>query len=183
MAEPTVPLVRSRRAEVIETVHRGAAAVVDVCGNLVASVGDPNSVYFVRSSGKPLQAVAAAETGAFDRFGYTEAQIALAAASHGGEQAHIVEIEATLSKLGLSEEHLVCPPSYPLYEKRRDELIRNGERPSRRYHNCSGKHCAMLAAALARGQPASEYWRTDHPHQRHIVQLFAGMSAFVTFSA
>lgn len=175
MPEATVPLVRSRRADIVETLHRGAAAVVDAEGNLVAYVGDPEAVYFIRSSAKPLQAAAAAETGAFDRFGYTDAQIALAAASHSGEAAHIAEIDATLSNLGLTADALICPPAYPLYERARDAMIRQSQPRSRRHHNCSGKHCAMLAAALAQGEPIDGYWRADHPHQQRIVRFLAAM--------
>ena len=180
MTDIAIPLVRSRRGDVVETVHRGAAAVVDCEGNLVARLGDPEAVFYVRSSGKPLQAVAAAEAGAFDRFDYTEAQVALAAASHSGEVAHIVEVDAVLAKLGLGEDDLVCPPAYPLYEPRRDEMARAGEPPTRRHNNCSGKHCAMLAAALARGENAAGYWRPDHPHQQRIVRLLGEMGDFAT---
>jgi L-asparaginase II len=173
MPDALPPLVRSYRSDIVETIHRGAVAVVDASGKLVAHVGDPEVVYLVRSSGKPLQAVAAAEAGAFERFGYTEAQVALAAASHSGEVAHVAEIDSTLGKLGLTENDLVCPPAYPLNAARRDEMIRAGEPPTRRHHNCSGKHCAMLAAALARDEEVVGYWRPEHPHQRRIVGLLA----------
>jgi L-asparaginase II len=178
MAEGTVPVVQTERADVVETIHRGAAAIVDVQGNLVARVGHPDAVYYVRSSGKPLQAVAAAETGAFDRFQYTDAQIALAAASHSGEIAHITELDATMAKVGIREEDLICGLSYPAYDRRRSEMIRAGEPPSRRHHNCSGKHCAMIAAARARSEDVASYWRPDHPHQRRILQLIGEMADY-----
>jgi len=178
MTEATVPLVRSWRGDVVETVHRGAIAVVDIEDNLVAHAGDPDAVFYVRSSGKPLQAVAAAETGAFDRFNYTEAQVAVTAGSHSGEVAHVAEIDAVLRKLGLTENHLLCEPAYSTYGPRRDEMIRNNDPPTRRHHNCSGKHCAMLAAALAQGEGIDNYWSSDHPHQQRIVRLFAEMSDF-----
>ena len=173
-----IPLVRSWRGEVVETVHRGSIAVVDVDGNLIAHAGDPYAVFYLRSSGKPIQAVAAAEAGAFERFKYTDAQISISAGSHSGEMAHVVEINALLAKLGLTENHLFCEPAYSAYERRRNEMIRAGEPPSRRHHNCSGKHCAMMAAALARREPVEEYWRPEHPHQRRIVGLLADLSDF-----
>jgi L-asparaginase II len=114
-----------------------------------------------------------AETGAFDRFSYTEAQIALTAASHSGEAAHVAEVDAVLEKLGLTENHLFCEPAYPAYGTRRDEMIRNGQPPTRRHHNCSGKHCGMLAAALTQGEPTEGYWKLDHPHQQRILRAFA----------
>ncbi len=172
----TIPLVIAQRGGVVETVHRGAIALVDSVGDLVASAGDPDAVFYMRSSAKPLQAVAAAEAGGFDHPPFTDAQIALAAASHTGEAAHVAEVDAILAKLGLTESNLICEPAYSMYPPRRDEMVRKGQPPTRRHHNCSGKHCAMLAAALANREPTDGYWRPDHPHQHRIRQLIAEMS-------
>lgn len=171
----TVPLVREERGDITEALHRGAAAVVNANGKLIARLGNPDAVYYVRSSGKPFQAMAAAEAGAFEKFKYTEAQIALACGSHSGEAAHIAEVKATMAKLEITEDDLICPVSYPLYEGRRDEMIRTGHPPTRLHHNCSGKHCAMIAGIVARGEDARAYFEPDHPHQKRIVQLLAEM--------
>lgn len=47
----------------MESTHFGSIAVADADGRLVASVGDPRRITFMRSSAKPFQAMAVVETG------------------------------------------------------------------------------------------------------------------------
>ena len=75
-------LAEVTRGGIVESVHEGMIAVVDVEGRLVASLGDPNAVIFYRSSAKPFQAIPVVESGAADRFGFTPAELALCCASH-----------------------------------------------------------------------------------------------------
>ena len=49
----TIPLIKVTRGDVIEAVHRGALAVVDSAGQMLAQAGDPNWVVSMRSSAKP----------------------------------------------------------------------------------------------------------------------------------
>jgi L-asparaginase II len=48
-----VPLVETTRGSIVESIHYGAIAVSDARGNLIASVGDPEALVFLRSSSKP----------------------------------------------------------------------------------------------------------------------------------
>ena len=57
-------LAEVTRGGIVESVHEGMIAVVDVEGRLVASLGDPNAVIFYRSSAKPFQAIPVVESGA-----------------------------------------------------------------------------------------------------------------------
>ena len=50
------PLVRVVRSGLEESVHLGHVAVCDASGRLVASLGDPERLTFVRSCTKPVQA-------------------------------------------------------------------------------------------------------------------------------
>jgi L-asparaginase II len=51
------PLVEVRRGGITESRHRGHVAAVEPDGNVVASLGAPHNVTFLRSSAKPLQAL------------------------------------------------------------------------------------------------------------------------------
>src|ERR1043166_4779381 len=88
------------RGETVESVHYGHLIVIDGLGNTVASVGDPSTVTYFRSSAKAFQAIPFITSGAADAFGFTEDEIALAVASHSGEPMH-VEIATRMR----SEEH------------------------------------------------------------------------------
>src|ERR671929_1262295 len=82
------PLVEVRRGPIAESRHRGHVAAVDGEGRLVATLGEPETVTYLRSSAKPFQAVPLVTSGAADSFGFTEKEIAIACASHNGEPIH-----------------------------------------------------------------------------------------------
>ena len=73
MAFQTETLVEVTRGGRVESEHRGAIAVVDANGKLIAHVGDVDLVSYLRSSAKPFQLLPLIESGAADRFGFTDA--------------------------------------------------------------------------------------------------------------
>jgi L-asparaginase II len=48
--------------------------------------------------------------------------------------------------------------------------------PARRYHNCSGKHAAFLAACAVAGYDTSTYRSADHPLQQRVASLLADVT-------
>ena len=63
MADSYQPIFEVTRGRIVESVHFGAAAVVDSGGRLLAWLGDPKTVTFLRSSAKPFQALPFIEHG------------------------------------------------------------------------------------------------------------------------
>jgi L-asparaginase II len=139
------------RGDVVEAVHRVHAVAVRG-GDVVAAAGDPGLVSFLRSSWKPIQAVALAES--YDDL--TDEELAIACASHQAEPAQLDAVRRLLARAGASV----------------DEL-ENGEqagRPEGRLgHNCSGKHAGMLAACRARSWPTRGYRLAGHPLQQRLA--------------
>ncbi len=85
MNNPVV--VEVTRGGRVESWHRGAGAVVDADGGVVFAFGDVERPVFPRSAVKPIQALPLIESGAADRYGLSEEELALACASHSGEPA------------------------------------------------------------------------------------------------
>src|SRR6195256_3568776 len=102
------PLVEVTRGPIVESCHRGHIAAVAGAGQLIAYLGDPDTVTYLRSSAKPFQALPLVTTGAADRFGFTEKEIALACASHSGNPIHTETVLSMLNKIGLGPEALKC---------------------------------------------------------------------------
>jgi L-asparaginase II len=127
---------------------------------------------FPRSSNKPLQATAMLRCG-LDLDGQL---LALAAASHSGEDFHVAGARQILAAAGLGPGALQCPPDLPLDEAAQRELVRAGARPARIYMNCSGKHAAMLATCVAAGWPTDSYTDPDHPLQLAIAATVAELA-------
>src|SRR6266536_1041796 len=101
-------LVEVWRGPLIESRHRGHLIAVDGNGATVASLGSPETVTFLRSSAKPFQALPVIASGAADRFGFTEQEIAIACGSHNGEPMHVAAVRSMLAKIGLDENALKC---------------------------------------------------------------------------
>jgi L-asparaginase II len=171
-----IPLVETIRGEVVEAVHRGALAIMDRDGHLIAHVGNPDLVVLMRSSAKPFQLLPLIESGAVERLGLTERELAVMAASHSGSQAHVTTVAGILEKLGLDESALLCGTHTPIDRSMAESLIRADASPSPLHNNCSGKHAGMLAYAVSRGWPTDDYTDPMHPVQKEILQALAEMA-------
>lgn len=179
-APQPAPLVEVWRGRVVESRHRGHVAAADADGRLVARLGEPESVTYLRSSGKPFQAIPLIATGAADRFAFTPQEIAIACGSHSGEPIHEATVASMLKKIGLPASALKCGTHEPFSAEATAELRRRGEPPRVLQNNCSGKHAGMLALALHLDAPVETYDQLDHPVQQAIlrcVSQFSGLPA------
>ena len=170
------PLVEVWRGRVVESRHRGHVAAVDGDGRLVARLGQPETVTFLRSSAKPHQTIPLVATGAADRFGLTSPELAVACGSHSGEPVHEQTVAAMLQKIGLDESALKCGAHEPFDRETALEMRRRGDPPRVLQNNCSGKHTGMLALALHLGAPAETYHHPENPVQQLILETIARFS-------
>ncbi len=161
-------LVEILRGALVESVHRGAVAVVDADGASVLELGDVEKAVYPRSAVKPLQALALVESGAVDLYGFGDEELALACASHGGEPAHVAVAERMLGRAGLDATALACGAHWPSHQPSSQALARAGLGPSALHNNCSGKHAGFLCAARAMKVDHRGYVSPAHPVQREV---------------
>ncbi len=149
MAQPV--LVELWRGDIVESFHRGAYAVVDAAGGVLRQDGDIDRPVYARSAVKGLQALPLVASGAADRFGLVDAELALACASHGGQPEHVATATSMLAKAGLDADVLECGVHWPSNELAARTLAANGQAPCALHNNCSGKHSgfACLGALMA----------------------------------
>lgn len=172
-------LVEALRGGAVESFHRGALALVDADGGVVLSIGDIERTVFPRSAVKVLQALPLVASGAADRFGLGDDELALACASHGGEPAHAATAAAMLAKAGLDEGALECGSHWPYLDTAARALAASGQAPCPLHNNCSGKHAgfACLGAHLAgdgdRRRFLAGYVAPGHPVMREVTQALA----------
>ena len=166
-------LARVIRGATVESVHRGHLIVIEGDGNIVKSLGNPETVTFFRSSAKAFQAIPFLRSGAAHFFGFDEKEIAMAVASHSGEKFHTEIAAQMLDKAGFSESDLRCGAHLPFNEKRAEEMIRTQEKPTQLHNNCSGKHAAMLAFAKHIGADFRTYDALENPVQQAILECIA----------
>lgn len=140
------------------------AAALAADGSVLLAAGAVDVPVFPRSSNKPMQAAAMVGCG----LGLEGKLLALAAASHSGEDFHVAGVREILAGAGLTEDALHCPPDLPLDDDARRARILAGGAADRVHMNCSGKHAAMLATCVLNGWPVQTYTDPEHPLQVHI---------------
>ena len=170
------PLVEVWRGPIVESRHRGHLAAVDGDGRLVASLGEPETVTYLRSSAKPFQAFPLLTSGAAERFHLTEAELAVACGSHGGEDLHVETVARLLEKIGLDRGALKCGVHEPFDRATAERLRAQGESPGVLRNNCSGKHTGMLALSRHLGAPPELYDDPEGPVQQSILRTISQFS-------
>ena len=177
-------LVHATRGNAIESVHCGALAIVDAEAAIVAQLGDIDRPIFPRSAVKVLQALPLVASGAADHLGLTDEELALACASHNGEELHARTAAQMLAKAGLTVDALECGVHWPYLDTATRALAAQGREPTPLNNNCSGKHAGFLclACALHGGPDLRQYVRgyiqPDHPVMREVANALQSSTGY-----
>ena len=169
-------LVEVTRTPLSESVHRGAAVVVAADGRVIAAWGDVDRPVFPRSAIKFIQALPLIESGAADAFGVSDAELALACASHSAEPRHVAIVRDWLERIGLSEDDLHCGPHTPMDPDAAEAMFRAGIIPTRAFNNCSGKHTGFLTLAKHLDADTRGYARPPHIVQQQTIAALSELS-------
>lgn len=159
------------RSGKVESFHVGYGVIVDAAGQIVKSYGDPTYPTYVRSSAKPLQAMAVLRSGAYRDFQYTPKELAVICSSHSGEKIHTDTVSSVFAKAGIGPELLACGIHPPIDKKSARILETEGIAPSEIHNNCSGKHAGMLSASVKLGHSPENYLDPEHPVQTYIYNI------------
>lgn len=149
------------RGGCVEAIHPSSAVVVHA-GRVELLVGDDRETTF-RSAAKPFQLAVSLES--LDDPEVTPEELAIGAASHSAEPAHVARVEALLARFGLDATALRCGAHPPVHVPSAEAILRAGGRFTDLHNNCSGKHTFMLAACAHRGWDR-DYLPPEHPLQR-----------------
>jgi len=172
-------LLEVLRGALVESAHRGAVCVIDAGGATVLALGDVAQPVFPRSAVKALQALPLVESGAADRYGFGDEELAIACGSHGGEPTHVAMAERMLARAGLDACALECGAHRPSHHPSAEALLRAGRPASALHNNCSGKHAGFLCVARHMGIEHRGYVAPSHPVQRMVtstIEDFAGVA-------
>ncbi|MGA9277903.1 asparaginase [Ilumatobacter sp.] len=155
------PVAVATRSGVDESLHFGAGAIVAADRSIEHSIGDPELQIYPRSALKPFQASAMVRAG----LDLPSRLLAVACASHSGEERHLAAVLEILELHGLGVDDLANTPDRPYGTSARRAATAAGVGPSALQQNCSGKHAAMLATCRVNDWPIDSYLDLDHPLQ------------------
>ncbi len=162
-------LVEVLRGGAVESRHPGSAVVVDADGAMLFAAGDAERPVFTRSTVKALLALPLVESGAADRLGLDDQELALACASHVGLPEHASVAAGMLAKAGQSPDCLECGTHWPTARDGQLALASRNQRPSALHNNCSGKHAGFVCLACDSGDTVSGYVQPEHPAMRRTT--------------
>lgn len=185
-------LVEALRGGIVESFHRGAVAVLDAAGSVHTALGDIDRPIFPRSAVKLLQALPLVESGAAERWGLSDAELALACASHGGEPQHVATAASMLAKAGVDLQALECGTHWPYHDAALKALAAAGQQPSALNNNCSGKHAGFVClgcllaeqGAMGGTTPGGRraflhgYVKPDHPVMREVTAALQASTGY-----
>ncbi len=173
---PNPVVVEATRGALVESAYRGAGAVVDADGRVVLAFGDADRPVYPRSAVKALQALPLVASGAAERLGLSDKEIALSCASHSGSEDHVATARAMLAKVDHDERVLECGAHWPLGEDEARALARLGRTPTALHNNCSGKHAGFICLSCAMGVDPKGYVTPDHAVQREVKASIEAMT-------
>jgi L-asparaginase II len=157
------------RGDRIESRHLVDAVVAGADGKLIAVHGSVDGPVYPRSAIKALQALALVESGAADSLRLSPRHIALACASHAGEDIHVEAAAEMLQAAGLAQTCLECGAHWPSRRADQNRLVLAGHEPAAIHNNCSGKHSGFLCFAVHEHMETAGYVGISHPVQRAIA--------------
>jgi L-asparaginase II len=160
--------VEVTRGNLVESRHRASVVVVDGDGKVVFSLGDIDAAVFPRSACKAMQALPLVESGAADAYGFGNKELALACASHSGEDEHVALAASMLARAGRNVETLECGAHWSSDQKTLIHQARTLDKPTALHNNCSGKHSGFVCACCHQGLDPKGYVGYDHPLQQQI---------------
>ena len=171
-------VIKIYRGNLIENLYRGDVSIVKINSNSIYSLGDEHKITYWRSAAKPIQALPVIYSGAYQRFGFTDQELAVMVASHNGEEKHIKLVHSILNKINLTENDLKCGICSPVYRPTAHYLKKNGIEITPVYNPCSGKHVAQLALCQYYGWPVNDYYFVKHPVQQMILDVVGYISDY-----
>ncbi|MDD3831889.1 MAG: asparaginase [Clostridia bacterium] len=175
-------LVQEYRNNIVENYHNGRICIVDYNGKVIHSIGDTEQLTYFRSASKPIQLLPLFEYQLDRKYGLTEEELTIMAASHAGESYHIKTIESIMNKCDIQEQDFITKPTYPARLEDRIAMYASGTQPRRIHHNCSGKHLALMLIARHLGNYTKDahknYWQVDCPAQLEVRRVISKLTDY-----
>ena len=174
----TALLLEEYRGELLDLTHYGYITVVDEKGKVIYSAGDPDAVVFYRSASKPIQCLPVIARDIDKKYGITEKESAIFAGSHMGEKFHVDALKSIFKKADLKYDDLIMKPASPSAAYANEERIREELPKSKFYHNCSGKHAALMLTQREMGGDVKDYWKLSSICQQEVLRTMSVFSEF-----
>ncbi|NLT57856.1 MAG: asparaginase [Clostridiales bacterium] len=168
-------LLNEYRGGLLECFHPGSIAVYSEEG-LVHGLGDTDFLCYYRSASKPIQSLPALALGLDEKYGLTDEELSIMSGSLWCGPRQVELMKSIMQKGDIRYETLIMQPGYPLGEVYALPLRAAGEPPSKLYHNCIGKHLALILIQRELGGPEADYYKIESAVQQKVLHYLAEMT-------
>ena len=174
----SIRMVEVTRSNEVESVHYGTAVLINSSGEVLKEWGNSDLLIYPRSALKPIQSLNLYKDGVAEGLKLTDEYIALTTASHHAEDLHQKMITEWLQKINIGEDKLCCGADWPWNMDDKFKANLKYKKKRRIFHNCSGKHCGLLAVSKYKDLPIENYNQNNHPIQKELINLIENLSNF-----
>ena len=87
-------------------------------------------------------------------------------------------MKSIMKKADLNPEDLIMKPTVPGSTEANEERIRQGLPKSKLYHNCSGKHAALMLTQREMGGDVKDYWKVGSVGQNEVLRTMSVLSEY-----
>lgn len=165
-------LLTTKRNDFLDCCYWGSVYIANRDG-IYKSIGlKSDTISFMRSLAKPLQAAIIADCNMVKDYKLKQAEIAMFCASHAGSEKHIKVLKNILKKHKIKVSSLNLEAQTPL-----DTRGFNG-RKTKLHNNCSAKHIMMLLMSKYLGFKLNDYTNPQHPVQKLIYKKQTLLSGY-----
>ena len=172
MTNQPIILLETKRNNVTDNCYYGSYYLWSE-KEIIKSAGyDQNTVMYLRSLAKPLQASILCDNNIINDLKLTQKELAVFQGSHSGSPTHIELLKKILKKHKLKISDLELIPQVPL------DMRGFNNHKTKLHNNCSGKHLMMLIASKYLGYDLKNYTNENHPIQKIIYNKQTELSEY-----
>lgn len=168
-------IVNVTRGNIVESKHHISVMVCNSLGKVIASCGDENQTTYMRSAAKPLQALNVILSKAYEKYNFTDEELAIMCASHYGEKMHREVLSNILKKIECTKDDLLCGSPLSISEDYMKTQLLEHHKIDELNSDCSGKHSGFLSVCKTKGYTLDAYNNPEHPMQKEILQIMSNM--------
>lgn len=165
-------LLTTKRNSIVDYCYWGSVYLADNDGIYRFQGLKKDTISFMRSLAKPLQASIIADCNIVNDYKLKKSEIAMFCASHAGSKLHIDILKKILKRNKMKISELLLEPQYPL-----DMRDFKGKK-TKLHNNCSAKHIMMLLMSKYLNFGPANYTNPNHPIQKLIYKKQSELSQY-----
>lgn len=165
-------LLTTKRNDILDCCYYGSVFLANKNAIYKSFGCNCDSITFMRSLAKPLQASIMADCDIVRDFKLSKKEIAIFCASHSGSPSHVKLLERLVKRFNIKKSDILLQAQYPL------DMRNFKGRKTKLQNNCSAKHIMMILMSKYLGFDIKDYLNPNGRLQKLIQKKQFELSGF-----